>query len=267
MILFAAVGGLMLSSVPSAFANSPTLQGAPTAGIVRDTQGTVEIIANAFGNGIRQIGVVEGNPGNVLPLVVPNVAPLCPNDFSSVSGYAGKLWVLKIHSSDPKVPGTYAADSYVGVNLAASQQKKASIPFGPTNGPFTINDSNLENPATDDWTVGSDTTNAGTYSIQSGNLVVYWAEVPGNLDTASTHEVGNNWRVLACGTENNIDDIWRGPMLVILPVGGMVLPVSMTTLFVAGISSSAIWLVPLTAAAGGAFAILRYQLRREQNES
>ena len=46
------------------------------------------------------------------------------------------------------------------------------------------------------------------------------------------------------------------------PVAGTILPINTAALLIAGISTSALWLVPLVAVAAGAFAVIRFQVSR-----
>ena len=72
------------------------------------------------------------------------------------------------------------------------------------------------------------------------------------------------YRIMACGVDDPavlmIDTEEEDFFATAKPVGGTILPISATALFVAGLSNSAIWLLPLVALAGGAFALLRFQI-------
>ena len=71
--------------------------------------------------------------------------------------------------------------------------------------------------------------------------------------------------LVSCGDDSSIDQYAEGHSFQIVPpIGGTVLPISMTSLFIAGFSNSVIWLVPLGAAVGGALFLLKFQLSRKE---
>lgn len=78
---------------------------------------------------------------------------------------------------------------------------------------------------------------------------------------------------LRCFTPNNVGAVFGlsvfgeqtvgGPSME--PIGGEILPISTTSLLLAGMSNSAMWLIPLVAIGGGAFALLRFQVLKGKN--
>ena len=88
-------------------------------------------------------------------------------------------------------------------------------------------------------------------------------------DTSEGSGLPRTMSVVTCGQEGSLplqpQDFYAvgANFDITLPVGGTIIPIDTTALLLAGISSSALWLVPLVALAGGTFAVLRYQVNKK----
>ena len=120
-----------------------------------------------------------------------------------------------------------------------------------------------------DATDGAELTADGSAPFGSGTTTVSgtWLDIGDVAGTPSTDRVGN-YRIGTCGFEDaTLSSAFEGYGLfsTTLPIGGVVIPVGATSLVLAGISSSALWIVPLVAIAGVSFAVLKFQVSRKED--
>jgi len=117
-------------------------------------------------------------------------------------------------------------------------------------------------------------TTAGASVTSAGGNPLHWDEIgtPNDGTDNDDTDVGgitpDDYLYGLCGTDNNIGQSPGGGGVgaafnIVAPVGGEILPISTTALFMAGISNSALWMIPLVGMAGGAFVLLRYQVLKE----
>jgi len=114
---------------------------------------------------------------------------------------------------------------------------------------------------------GAEVTNNGNAPTGSVTTSVKgsWLSVGDVAGTPSTDRVGD-YKVGTCGFENSVLGAafeGYGLFSIILPIGGTIIPVSATSLVLAGISSSPLWILPLVAIAGVSFAVLKFQISRK----
>jgi len=116
-------------------------------------------------------------------------------------------------------------------------------------------------------TGGAEITADGSDPFASGTTTVSgtWLSVGDVAGVPSTDRVGD-YRIGTCGHEGAsliADFDGFGLFTVVLPIGGTIIPVSATSLVLAGISSSPLWILPLVAIAGVSFAVLKFQVSRK----
>ena len=107
----------------------------------------------------------------------------------------------------------------------------------------------------------------GVFQGSGVSVLGRWIEVTDNAGSTgatapSTNRLGL-YAVVTCGLEGASPSEVSGNLSVVKPVGGEIIPVSTTALLLAGVPTSALWLVPLAAVAAGAFAVLRLQVYRK----
>lgn len=242
-ILFGVMAALMISTIPAAMANPGSSPGAvPDPGaknsivyitVVTIPRGWVDEVV------VYDTATAPTLVGNICPLEIP-------------SGI--KAWKLVSDTDSTKNIRAFLAPGGVG---------KIAAPFGTGVG----------SPITVTATGGAFVTKDGSVPPTTAGLVLVqatWLEVGDTAGTPppSTDRVGQ-YRVGACGKEgvgtyvSASDYELSSPFEIINPVGGEIIPVSTTALLLAGVSTSALWLVPLAAIATGAFVVLRFQVNKK----
>lgn len=247
---------LMITTIPSAFANSPAYGGISVV-VGSDTTLSLNPNSNTLSRG-QIIQVVDQDPNVGLPISTSTSScPMPLTDYVNLLP-ASDVWELR-----HQITGTIGYDvgpgagSYVEIQFGPSAASGTIKAFGSakvyqvTAGPtFT----QIAEGPTAPVVAGTDTYVGTWFNLQGANA-------------PNTNRV-DNWFGATCGRDNPPNGVQYqvpGGFQVMLPVAGTILPLDTTALFVAGISASALWLVPLAAVAGGAFAVLRLQVYKKQN--
>lgn len=228
VLLFAAVVAISAASImPQAMADTPNQSLLPDPPIVNNPV-TITIEGKApqaphFGERIR---VMEPGwtSGGGLAAPCTALSIAAPNSYS--------VWELQSGGS----PVTYT--------LQAGDQLK--ITFGSGGAPTVT----LIN------TSGNSAVTAGPYT---------WVDVGVGGGVHNTSQLAA-YTYGSCGKDgnqagNNFQQ--TDEFTPVKPVGGEIIPISTTALLLAGMSTSALWLVPLAAVAVGAFTVLRLQVNRK----
>jgi len=241
VILLTAVSALMFSALPAAMAMpDPTPGGNPDPSVQ---------------NAILNIEVTSSPRSQIDELIVYDTAttPVPDNNACPLPIPAGiKAWRLvssgdttkniRAHIPSGALTGIISAPFGTGVPavITVDALGGAELSISPAN-PFGSN----------------------IFSIATAT----WLSVGTVAGPPSTDRIGN-YNVGVCGFEDaNLGTLFEGfsPFTIDLPVGGEVIPVGTTSLMLAGISTSALWLVPLVAIAGVSFALIRFQVLRKED--
>ena len=238
-ILLVAVGAMMIPAMPFAMAMpDPTTGGNPDPSIQ---------------NSILNIEVSSSPLSEIDELIVYD-SPTSPtdDDVCSLDTSTGtKAWRL-VSSGDGTTPIRMAipAGALTGLVTAPfGTGVAASFSVQATGGAMLTAD-------------GSTPTASGITTVSAT-----WLDVGDVAGTPSTDRVGN-YRVGSCGNEGvNLGSPFEGFGLfsIVLPIGGMVIPVGATSLVLAGISTNALSIVSLVAIAGVSFAVLKFQVSRKED--
>jgi len=141
-------------------------------------------------------------------------------------------------------PAGIGDEGQITMNFGTGDPNPISI-FANSEAQLTVGGTALPNK-------GDDIINTGEWDHTSG------AEEP---NTGTGSGLPRTMSIVTCGTETGSYAV-GGNFQIVLPVGGTIIPISTTALLLAGISSSAMWLIPLAALAVGSFALLRFQINR-----
>jgi hypothetical protein len=261
-ILFAAVAALMISAVPYASADpAPTVQCDPSNPVI-NTQCNVEIKASNVvgGTKIRQIQVIEANPGNSISFAGTNNCELTVTGIDA----GARVWELR--------PAATSGTERMGVNLAASNggENKVSIPFGTGVGSsIALSDAtNLSGPGSNSFSKGTfaQTSTDGQYTTLVNNPSVTWFELTANTPNDPSTATTGVYEVIVCGEEGtNTKRAFDGTFVVNPPIAGKLLPIDMTAVFIAGFMMSPLMILPvLGGIAATSFVVLKYQVERKQ---
>lgn len=238
-IMLFAVSAL-LTSVPAAMAApDPSIGGTTTT---KNNAGTITISVGAGSPPISGEAIRVYDQAKALTAV----DGACPMSDPAVEGVT--VWELRsaanaAHLIDYRFPVGSVGATSVKVN------------FGTGVNPVTVT---VDSPA--ELSINGVFQGAGV-SVQG-----QWVEITNNVGgtgatAPSTDRIGL-YAVVTCGLEGGQPSEVSGNLQVVKPVAGEIIPVSTTALLLAGVSSSALWLVPLAAIAAGAFAVLRFQVSR-----
>lgn len=243
---------IMLFAITALLTSAPAAMAAPDPSIGGST-------TTQNGAGIITISVGAGTPpisGEAIrvydqPKAATAVDGACPMSDPAVEGVT--TWELRADSDTTKI-----IDYRFPVGSASGTSVKVSFGtgIGISGSPVTVT---VDSPA--ELSVGGVFQGAGV-SVQGR-----WVEITDNVGTTgatapSTNRLGL-YAVVTCGLEGGQPSEVSGNLSVVKPVGGEIIPVSTTALLLAGVSTSALWLVPLAAVAAGAFAVLRFQILRK----
>lgn len=174
------------------------------------------------------------DPGGVLACGLP-------------SGAGGDIWELR-DAVDPT--------KRLGYKIPNTAGESVSVPFTGFGGVVTMTPtgaSNVRLEGTGDLGVGVART-------------AVWFKIVGAGTGSDTDKTGT-YGVLTCGKEGSLfsNDYQQSTTFKVqVPVGGEIIPIDTVALLVAGAQLVTLWLLPLMAAAGGAFTLLAFQLRRRQ---
>ncbi len=263
-ILIAAVGAVSVSAIPFAMANPGNPAHGGSISIVKDSSAILTITesdgsSSTIGLEIRAYNELSADPVSESST---GAGPTCdladPGDGGVVDT---PVWGLRDLTDDTKLIGY----KFPGNSAGGNDQESILLEFGTIPGnPVSVTASadavivvggvdmaagvDIINDA--QW-VSLDGTGAveGVQTLPStgtgAGLPRFMSFVSCGQDTVELYVAGHSWEI----TE---------------PVGGTVLPISMTSLLIAGMSNSVLWLVPLAAVAGGTFALLKFQLSRKE---
>ena len=249
--LFASIGALLSTGVPDAFAmNSPQVGQNPNIPVVG---GSLDLIVNGgTANELpHEKGIIRVYEPGYSPSVGGGVHPLVC-DFNSIvalGGFTagqGRVWEFR------QAGNTAVANEY-SITLTTDSLK---VRFG-VNG-ATVTPVKTAGVTLDD--------NQGVWVQVAGSLN------PGNMDDVIdilTTDAGKAYRMATCGydqpnsvtSQYDINDPFDTQPLV----GGSIIGIDTTALLIAGISTSQLMILPaLGIVAGGAFALLKFQLQRKE---
>ena len=99
----------------------------------------------------------------------------------------------------------------------------------------------------------------------SSSATGVWVEVSTASGAFDNTEIPGEWEFGACGTEASGDFDLSVSFTVQATTGGEYLSIDNTALLIAGMQSSAMWLLPLIVTAGAAFTLLKFQIDRKGN--
>lgn len=104
-------------------------------------------------------------------------------------------------------------------------------------------------------------TTQGAVTVSANNIV--WVDIFPGSNTADNLDLEGQYKWESCGTENSGIGDWETTqsIIVVIPVSGEILPISTTALLLAGVSTSAMWLVPAIGAFVG-IGLTIYKVRR-----
>lgn len=151
-------------------------------------------------------------------------------------------WELRVANTDP---GTNDGEPFQFFDLEGNEQVKVRFGTSGTVSPVV-------------------TLNGGDGVTLSGTVLEWVNILPANSDLDTLSKLGQyGWE--SCGTELAGQADWsvEESILVQLPVGGEILPISTTALLLAGMSTSAMWIVPTIGTIAGA-GIALYKIQRKQ---
>ena len=238
-ILLVAVGAMMIPAMPFAMAMpDPTTGGNPDPSIQNSI---LDIEASSSPQSEIDELIVYDSPTEAAD---DNKCPLDPSTGT-------KAWRL-VSSADTSKAIRMAIPSGALTGLVTA-------PFGTgVAASFSV-----------EATGGAELTADGSAPTGSGITTVSatWLDVGDVAGTPSTDRVGN-YRVGSCGNEGaGLASSYEGFGLfsIVLPIGGMVIPVGATSLVLAGISTNALSIVSLVAIAGVSFAVLKFQVSRKED--
>jgi len=266
IVLFAALGALSVFALPSAMA----APGIPSHGgdnsIVKDSSAFLTITEadgaiNTVGLEIRMFSQLAAGP--VAGTVVTNNPLACDMADPGDPGILGPVWGLRL-ASDHSMKIGY---KFTGNPIGFGDEAQIITEFGTLPG----------NPVSVFSSAAAEITAGGVGIVAIGVDLVDgadWVELDGTgtpivaglpPSTGTGTGLPRIMALVSCGEDLPIDKYAAGHSFQIVPpIGGTVLPISMTSLFIAGLSNSVIWLVPLGAAVGGALFLLKFQLSRKE---
>lgn len=161
-------------------------------------------------------------------------------DFSNALTGPGAAFAFRLLPGG----GLIASDSTDIKRLDAAGNQIFTYDFAGQNAWFSFN---LDPDGTSFWAGDSFTGEIHKFDIGTGN----------HLQTINTG--------VGVGAVQFFGVTVFGEITVSNPIGGEILPISTTSLLLAGMSSNAMWLIPLVAIGGGAFALLRFQVLKGKN--
>jgi hypothetical protein len=243
IMLFAVTA--LLTSMPAAMAAPDPSIGGNT--ITQNGAGTITISVGAgtppiLGDSIRVYDQSKA---------LTAIDGACPMSDPAIEGVT--TWELRADSdTTKKIDYRFP----VGSVSATSVKVNFGTGIGISGTPVTVT---VDSPA--ELSIG------GVFQGAGVSVLGRWVEVTDNAGTTgatapSTARIGL-YAVVTCGTEGGQPSEVSGNLSVVKPVAGEIIPVSTTALLLAGVSTSALWLVPLAAVAVGAFAVLRLQVLRK----
>ena len=102
---------------------------------------------------------------------------------------------------------------------------------------------------------------SGAVTVSANKIV--WVDIFPVTPTADNLDLEGEYKWESCGTESNGAGNWETTqsIIVVIPISGEILPISTTALILAGVSTSAIWLVPVIGAFAG-IGLTLYKVRR-----
>jgi len=107
----------------------------------------------------------------------------------------------------------------------------------------------------------------GGASVTPGAGVYDWVQQAPSLGLiADNTNTEGSWLYGSCGTDFNIQGQYSNfpPLLIQPAVAGEIIPISTTSLLIAGFNANALWMLPALAIIGGvAFTVLRFQVYRK----
>ena len=251
VILFAGVGVLLVSALPSVMAMNMS----PSAGTDPPTPvvgGTMTVILQAGPNLDHVDGIVR--------IYEPGKAPTSnTNQFQS--GDCSFAPTVGPGPANRKVIEFRQASDDTKINRYRMNSAGDELRIPVTSGTVTP-------------------TKIGTVTLEDNDGV--WKRVEGGAGSGLpdsidffTIAVGASYRLASCGydfgTSPSGDPVGtteqfnvNTPIPTQLPVAGEILPIDTTALLIAGITSSPMWILPaLGVAAGVAVALLKFQLRKQ----
>lgn len=237
-LLFALAGTLVTFTPQDAYANpSPGLDCEPTS-IVQGQNCEVHIEAVGFATEVRSIQVAETPTGDAATSSC-NSNPI-GNMFANTPA-TSRVWEAR-----------WAGDTTQRIGISLVANSEAFIDFA--SGTIALSDASDLGTGSDDFTrQDTEATNlVGGYTTVVNNPSVIWIEITGNLPSAVDTQSLGFWRVGICADEaGDTNQAFPGSFEVQLPVAGTLIPISATALILAGMYTSALWIVPAVGAAVG----------------
>jgi hypothetical protein len=243
LVVFGVIGTLGLS-MQSAFADPDPAQGYLQSSVVQGTATDIQIdqaASNALT--ISNFITVYDTDKTTSESFATGGLTGCPTSV----GAGIDVWQLVRSSDDAPIGYKFAAGGILG-----QVKTKYGTGVGTTSGntvTVTVNGDTTLRFGSSDGTLGASAT-------------AYWKKVPPTVNNINTDNLGFQ-SFLTCGTEGSANFHGGGQVEIVKPVGGEIIPVSTTALLLAGFSTSALWLIPLTVVAAGSFAVLRFQVYRK----
>ncbi len=248
-ILLVAVGAMMIPAMPSAMAMPDASIGGSST--VSDGTSTITITVGAATSALdvegERIRVYDDSKGNV-----GTTGASCPlPDPSATDAGVVTTWELRSSADEDDV-----IDFIFPVG--SSSTTGLTVPFGTGVNPVTVN---IDAPG--ELSIGGVDQGAGV------SVSAVWKEVTDNIGGTGTTAPDTSrlgfYGIYSCGDEFSGQNQFEidGNFLVQLPVGGTILPVSMSSLLIAGLSMNSMWMLPLMGAAVGVVAL--FKVKRKQN--
>lgn len=252
MVIISSIAALSTSGLQIAFANSPSVSADPAPMLVGTGQNKITLSSsNDNSKPHTDVKIEVGEP------TVSFAGDGTPETSADppVDGSPGGTCTLPAVSANPNTRSVWvlrdAATGTVDVKLTTGtvgNPGSISIPFKP--GTVTI-------------------TSSGGAAAVGNPTSGQWVDITINAAPAAINFVGS-YKLGHCGydgfgqtgSQNSVYGT-AATVPAQLPVGGEIIPISATALILAGMSTNTLWLIPLGAIAGGAFAVLRFQVMRK----
>ena len=224
---------LVVTTVPSAFANSPSYGGGT---VIQGSDATLTIgpIQNS---GVtsegHEIQVVDQDPNS--PVVL--AGGQCPITLVNYAGLniSTDVWQLATAAAGP------GSNRHFGYIVGPANGDIVVVKFGPSGASGTITAMGAAK------ILQETADNSGTFLQVSSPQSAAWANFQGS-NSPNTNRIGN-WYGGTCGQDNPSTAGAKykipGGFQVSAPVGGTILPIDATSLVLAGLyTSSFMWLLP-----------------------
>jgi len=247
-ILFLAMAALMISTVPAAMASPGLGTGTTPATPVIGSVATLNMVGTFGSAPHTEVSIRVFEPG-LYPVTTPtdHIDPFvdpCTSEIIEDGTATYRAW-----------------DLYHGAAIAQFEITATGdllrVTFGTGAGAETVTYNGVAITA-----ANIDDAGVGAY---------HWKQAAGSPSPLATDDAIDVlttgslfYTFIDCGIESGVlpnffDNHVFGSQK---PVAGTILPINTAALLIAGISTSALWLVPLVAVAAGAFAVIRFQVSR-----